>query len=508
MTAVTDPQAVTPPPAAAAHPPIHETLDDRTRWLAFLTILLAQFMNLIDVTIVNVALPSLQAGLGASESQIEWVVAGFILVFALGLLPMGRYGDIVGRKRLFLIGVAAFTVASLLCGLSPSIEFLVASRLIQGAAGAVMMPQVMAIAQTLFPPRARAGAFALFGLTAGLASVTGPILGGTLINADFFGMGWRPIFLINLPVGIFTLLAAWRLLPDLPGNPKLRNDWGGIAIIALAMLALIFPLVEGRSFGWPVWTFVLMAASVPLFIGFVLWEARQNRRNMPQVMPLSLLKAWNFAVGGLMSMIYFSAMPAFFLVLALFLQLGFGFDPQRSGFATVPFPVGVLLGSILSGRLGARWQRERIIAGLVVLFIGIFWLRTVVLGIGTEVDHWTLLPPLFMAGVGLAVSISPLFQTILAGVPVQDAGAGSGALQAIQQAGGALGVAIVSQIFFSTLASSMAEGTARNEAFVEAMSTAMLYNLAAYVLVGIGALLLKAPQYGDERPVAPMPVGD
>lgn len=504
MTSIADPQDM--PPDVA--PEIHDTIDNRTRWAAFLTILIAQFMNLIDVTIVNVALPSLQSGLAATESQIEWVVAGYILVFALGLLPMGRYGDIVGRKRLFLIGVAAFTITSVLCGIAPSIDFLIAARVLQGAAGAVMMPQVMAIAQNLFPPKARGGAFALFGLAAGLAAVTGPILGGVLINADIYGMGWRPIFLINLPIGLFCLIAAARLVPDLPGNPKLRNDWGGIAFIAAAMLALIFPLVEGRMFGWPWWCFALMALSVPLFVGFVLWEARQDRLGRPQVMPISLLKAWNFALGGLMSIVYFSAMPALFLVLALFLQQGFGFDPLQSGLTTVPFPVGILVASVISGKLGARWQKERILAGLTVLFIGIFWLRQEVLAVDTAVDHWDLVAPLFIGGLGIATSIAPLFQTILAGVPVQDAGAGSGALQAIQQAGGALGIAIISQIFFSTLGTSLASGVPQNAAFVDAMSTAMIYNLSAYVVVAIGAFMLRRPAYADTAPAGPAPIID
>lgn len=505
MTAATDPHAL---PDSAPAPEIHDQIDNRTRWAAFLTILIAQFMNLIDVTIVNVALPSLQSGLNATESQIEWVVAGYILVFALGLLPMGRYGDIVGRKRLFLIGVASFTIASVLCGLAPTIEFLVAARILQGAAGAIMMPQVMAIAQNLFPPKARGGAFALFGLTAGLAAVTGPILGGVLINADIMGMGWRPIFLINLPIGLFAFIAAARLVPDLPGNRSLRNDWGGIAFIAAAMLALIFPLVEGRMFGWPWWCFALMAASAPLFIGFVLWEARQDRLGRPQVMPVSLLKAWNFALGGVLSLVYFSAMPALFLVLALFLQQGFGFDPLSSGLATVPFPVGILLASIISGRLGPRWQKQRIIVGVSMLIVGMFWLRQVVLAVDTSVDHWDLLLPLFIGGLGTATSIAPLFQTILAGVPVRDAGAGSGALQAIQQAGGALGIAIISQIFFTTLGNTMAEGASRDTAFVDAMSTAMIYNLAAYAVVGLGAFLLHRPDYADADPKAPMPVID
>lgn len=476
---------------------IHKEISDRTRWLAMGTILIAQFMNLIDVTIVNVALPTMQKGLGASESQIEWIVAGYILVVALMLLPMGRYGDIVGRKRLFLLGVSAFTLASAWCGLAGSADAMIASRLFQGAAGGVMMPQVMAIAQELFEPKKRAGAFALFGLTAGLASVTGPILGGLLVTADIYGLGWRPIFLINLPIGVFCLIAGARLLPDMPGNRALRNDWIGIFLIAAAMIALVFPLVEGRALGWPLWCFAMMAASAPLLICFVFWEMRQERLDRPQLLPISLLKAWNFSVGASLTMIYFSALPAMFLVLALFLQAGFGFDALHSGLATVPFPVGVLIGSIVSSRLGARWLKERIVSGLVLMFGGIFWLRIEINSVVDVVDHWALLPPLMISGVGLALSIAPLFQTILAGVPVRDAGAGSGALQAIQQAGGALGIAIVSQIFFSSVSTGMQSGLGRQDAFQAAMSDALIYNLCAYALVACGALLLRRPAYSE-----------
>ncbi|WP_198654812.1 MFS transporter [Albibacillus kandeliae] len=488
---------------------LHDEISDRTRWLAFAAILLAQFMNLIDVTIVNVAIPSLQRNLGASESQIEWVVAGYILVFALLLLPMGRLGDIIGRKQLFLVGVAAFTIVSAICGMAGSIEMLVIARFLQGMAAAVMMPQVMAIAQNLFAPRHRSGAFSMFGLVAGLASVAGPILGGTLINADLWGLGWRAIFLINLPIGVIAFVAASRLVPTVPGNPKLRNDWIGILFMAAAMLALIFPLVEGRTLGWPVWCFALMCASPVFFAGFVMWEARQERLGNPQLMPITLLKAWNFAIGSTLALVYFSALPALFLVIALYLQSGYGFDPLHSGLTTVPFPVGILVASVINSRLGPRWQKQRILFGLTLLWIGIFWLRSEILATTDAVDHWRFLPALLMSGIGVSFSIAPMFQTILAGVPVKDAGAGSGALQAVQQAGSALGIAVVSQIFFSTLATAFAGGMAQHEAFRSAISTAMLYNLVAYVIVAACALLLKKPQYTDDRaPRAPMPPMD
>lgn len=473
-------------------------------WPAMVTILIANFMNLIDVTIVNVALPSLQKGLGATASQIEWVVAGYILIFALGLLPMGRLGDIVGRKRLFLIGVSVFTLASAICGLSPTIGALIAARVLQGAAAAVMLPQVLAIAQNLFAPRERATAFALFSLSAGLASVAGPLLGGLLISFDIYGLSWRPIFLINLPIGLAALWFGQRLIPDIPGDPKLRNDWAGIGIVALAMFCIIFPLVEGREFGWPAWSFLMMMAAVPLFVWFVMWESRQARHGAPQLMPVHLLKNWNFAIGSGMSLIFFSALPAFFLVFAVYLQNGYGLTPLQSGLTTVPFPLGVLLASVITSQLGPNWLRARIFVGIGILWISVFSVRNVVLGTEDVLNHWDYVVPLFFAGLGLGLSIAPLFQAILAGVPVHDAGSGSGALQAIQQAGGALGIAVVSQVFFSTLGGGMAQGMEHHAVYRGAFSAALIYNLTAYVLVGIGAMILRAGSFDDQVSTKPV----
>ena len=218
------------------------------RWPALATLLLAGFMNLIDITIVNVALPRLQASLGATSTEIEWVVAAYVLAFALGLLPFGRLGDMIGRKRMFLIGIGLFTLFSAFCGLAPSMDTLIAARVLQGLAGAMMMPQVLAIAQVMFPPQERGLAFSLFGLSAGLASVAGPLAGGLLIGADLFGLDWRPIFLVNIPVGIARRRCRPALIPALPPHPNLTVDFGGVAIAGLSILLLVFPLIEGHSY--------------------------------------------------------------------------------------------------------------------------------------------------------------------------------------------------------------------------------------------------------------------
>ncbi len=477
------------------------------RWIALFVILLAMFMNLLDVTIVNVSLPTLQTDMGASSTEIEWVVAGFILTFALGLLPFGRLGDIVGRKKMFMLGVASFTTASILCGLAPNIGFLITARLIQGVAGAIMTPQVLSIAQTIFPPHERAAAFSLFGLTAGLASVTGPVLGGLLLGGDLFGLQWRPIFLINVPIGLFTVIAAAKFIPPIPGNKGMRNDYGGIAIASVAMFMIIFPLIEGRNYEWAAWCFGMIAASIILFAAFVVWEKRQKRLGGAELLPIDLMRNSNFIIGALMSLVFFSAMPSFFLIFALYLQQGYGLTPLWSGLTTMPFSVGVLVASIISGRIGFKWQKQRIAAGIAMLFAGMLTVRVLAQGEGEVLDHLLYVLPLLLSGIGLGVAISPLFQTILAGVPHKDAGSGSGALQALQQAGGAFGVAIVSEIFFRSLMADMASGATPQLGFSHALNQALIYNLVAYVVVFVCIFLLKNPAPVERRPhIEPAPV--
>src|SRR6218665_481012 len=273
---------------AQFHVPQSKAEADPRRWVALAVLLIANFMNLMDVTIVNVALPSLRENLGADLSHIEWVIAAYVLAFALGLLPFGRLGDIVGRTQMFLVGVTAFTIASAACGLAPSIEWLIAARVLQGLAGAIMTPQVLAIATVTFPPEERGQSFSLFGLSAGLAAVAGPIVGGLLIGADLGGLDWRPIFLVNVPVGILAVVLGWFIIPRPPGHPGMKNDFIGIALFGASIVALVYPLVEGRTCGWRGRTLGPVAAS---FVGMALfgwWEGRMAAANQPQLLNFSL----------------------------------------------------------------------------------------------------------------------------------------------------------------------------------------------------------------------------
>ncbi len=464
----------------------------QSRWLAMAVLLAAGFMNLIDVTIVNVAIPSLQRDLAATSSQIEWVVAAYILAFALGLLPFGRLGDTIGRRLMFLLGVAAFTVASTLCGLAPNIETLIAARVLQGVAGAMMSPQTLAIAQVIFPPAERGAAFALFGLAAGLAAVTGPVVGGLLIDANFYGLEWRPIFLVNIPFGVLAIFAGLRYIPPMRGERALGIDWTGILLAGATVLLAVYPLIEGRELGWPAWCFWMMAASVPMAALFVRWQIAQSRRKAPQLLPAALMANRNFMAGTLISTTFFSAVPSFFFILAIYLQVGYGLRPIESGLATLPFSVGVLVSSLVSGRLGLRHQRLRMAVGAAMLVCSMLWLRTMAGGMEPGFAHLTLLPPLLIGGLGLGSTVSPMFQTTLATVPGRDAGSASGGLQAFQQVGGAVGVAIVGQLFFSRLQSAMASGSVPSEAFNSALQLSIIYAAAAFSVVLFAAYFIRS----------------
>ena len=454
---------------------------------------------MIDITIVNVALPSMQKSLGVSESGIEWVVAGFILAFALGLLPFGRYGDIIGKKKIFLIGVTSFSIASLLCGMAVNVEMLIVARIIQGIAGAVMMPQVLALAQIMFPPKERAVAFSLFGLTAGLASVAGPVTGGLLIHANLWGLDWRPIFLINVPIGIACVIAGAHAIPDVKGNPDLKNDWVGIGLAALAIFVPDLPADRRPR---------LRLAGLELRHD----GGRHSRRDasaggsaarMPGARPSSSAQPdanRNFVFGRLGLTVFFSAMPGFFLILALFLQSGYQLDALHSGLTTIPFPIGVLVASIVAGRLGGKSPKLRIVFGAGLLVAAMLLLRHVVAGVGDHLVSTDFILPLLLGGLGTGITISPLFQTALAGVPPRDAGSGSGTLQSIQQVGGAFGVAIISQIFFSLLAAHMAGGLSQHEAFKASFETAVIYNIVCYVLVALSTLFLNIPPMHAAQP--------
>jgi MFS family permease len=367
----------------------------------------------------------------------------------------------------------------------------------------------LAIATVTFPPEERGQSFSLFGLSAGLAAVAGPIIGGLLIGANWGGLDWRPIFLVNVPIGILAVVLGWFIIPRPPGHPDLKNDYVGIVLFGASMVALVYPIIEGRSYGWPAWTWGLMAAALVGMALFVFWERYRAANDQPQLLNYSLITNSQFLLGAGGLTVFSSGIPGFFMVISLLLQAGFGFTPLESGLTNTPFSVGVLVVSLIAGRFGQSWLRTRAALSAVLLTAGMVWLHLIIGNITDSIDHWSFLPPLFIAGIGLGLGFSSLFQLVLATVPPRDAGAGAGSLQAVQQVGGAVGVALIGQIFFSILEGARDWGaTSIHEAFTVSAATATWYQIGSFGLVFLLVFLIRGRGQGSEggarAPAAPV----
>jgi EmrB/QacA subfamily drug resistance transporter len=441
-----DAQILAPPAATGA------TADPR-RWLTLIILLLAAFMNLLDVSIVNIAIPSIQRNLHASYADVQWALAGYTLAYALVLITGGRLGDTFGRKRLFLIGVTGFTIMSALCGAAQSPGMLIACRVAQGAMGAIMVPQVLAVIQVIFPPAERIKALAGFGVTAGLGTISGPLIGGLLIQHNLFGLGWRPIFLINVPVGIITVVVSAVLVRESRAASPPRLDPAGVGLVTVALLLLLFPLVQGRQLGWPAWTFISMAASVPVFALFVWYEQIKSRRDGSPLVPMRLFRERGFSAGMAIAVTFFLGIASYGLVLTLFLQLGLGFTPLHAGLTFLPFSLGVLASSGAAARLAPRFGRGVTMAGALVIAAGMAGVIAATDHYGAAVTTWDLVPGLVAAGLGLGAVIAPLADIVLARVPSQDAGSASGVFNTGLQLGNSIGIALIGVIFFGMLGS-------------------------------------------------------
>ncbi|MGJ6964012.1 MFS transporter [Streptosporangium sp. G11] len=422
----------------------------RWRWVALFVVLAAETMDLLDAMITVIAAPSIQKELGGSSSMIQWLSAGYTLAMAIGLVTGGRLGDIYGRRRMFVVGAFGFTLFSLLCGLATSPEMLIGARVLQGLAGAVMVPQGLGIIKEVFPPRELAAAFGAFGPVMALATVAGPVLAGWLVDGDFFGTGWRMIFLINLPIGLIALLGALRYLPASKTSHASRLDLTGTGLISAASFLLIFPLVQGRDLDWPAWTFALMAASVPVFALFCAHQSRKERAGGDPLVVMSLFRKRSFTGGLLTGLVFFSGMVGFSLVFGLYIQIALGYDPLKAGLAGLPNAVGTLVGFVLVNASGlARKVGRRLIhIGAVAMAGGVIGVALTFSVAGMSVTPWQLTPALLLTGAGMSLIMAPFFDIVLAGVEPHESGSASGTLTAVQQLGGALGAAAIGTLFF------------------------------------------------------------
>ncbi|MFI0407734.1 MFS transporter [Actinomadura sp. 3N508] len=422
----------------------------RWRWAALFVILAGEIMDMLDALITNVAAPTIRAELGGSAATVQWLAAGYTLAMAIGLITGGRLGDLYGRRRMFLIGAAGFTAASLLCGIAVSPGMLVGARVTQGLFGALILPQGIGLIKQMFPPKEMAVAFSVFGPVMGLASVGGPVLAGWLIDADLFGTGWRMIFLINLPLGAAAILAGLKFLPSGRSERATRLDLPGAALASLAAALLIYPLVQGREHDWPAWTFLMMAASLAVWAVFAWYEARKHRSGGDPLIVPSLFRKRGFTGGLIVGLVFFAAIAGLGLVLSLFFQMGLGFSPLKAGLSQIPWSVGTVLGFGLVQAV-QRFGRRVIHAGALIMAAGIAGFHATLLHAGIDVTPWHLVPALTLTGLGMGLLMGPFFDTALAGVEPEETGSAGGTLTAVQQLGAALGAAVLGTIFFGLL---------------------------------------------------------
>jgi EmrB/QacA subfamily drug resistance transporter len=418
------------------------------RWWILFVILAAEVMDLLDGTIVNVAAPSIRGDLGATLTQLQWVTGGYALAFAVGLVTGARLGDIFGRRQMFLLGVAGFTLSSAACGLATSPEMLIGCRLVQGLFAASMIPQGFGIVRQVFPPSEVGKAFGMFGPVIGGSAILGPIVGGLLVDANLGGEGWRTIFLVNVPLGIVAFVAGWRLLPEsrAPRRPSL--DVLGAILASAAAGLLIYPLIQGNDAGWPAWTYASMLGSAAVLALFVVHERRRERAGRDPLVTMTVFRrrSYSAGVGGVTLM--FGAVIGLMFIFSLYLQMGLRYSAVSTGLALGPWALGTAIGAGTSGGfLTPKIGRHALHLGLALLAVAVGAMLVVVHGgHGTSVGPFVA--PLFVAGLGMGVVVAPLFRFILAGVADDEVGSASGVLNAMQQLGGAAGIAALGNVFF------------------------------------------------------------
>ena len=457
----------------------------RSRAVGVAVLLVATFMDLLDTTIVNVGLPSIRRDLDASDSQVEWIVSGYVLSFAVGLITAGRLGDAVGRKRVFLSGVAGFTAASLLAGVAASAEVLVAARFVQGAFAAAMVPQVLSIIQVLFAPRERAGVLGAFGAVNGAAAVAGPLLGGLLITYDVAGLDWRGTFLINLPIGLALLVLGARSIPESRSPEPVRFDPLGVTLLTGSLLLVVFALIEGRPHDWAWWVWTLLVVGLVLGAAFAALQRHEELAGRAPLVPPSLLRDRGDAAGVLTVFAFFAASASFFLILTIYLQVGLRFSPLHAALSVLPFSLAAFVASGASVPLVDRLGKWLVLGGCLGLAAATVWLGQSVHAHGDDLSAAGIVGPTILGGASLALAVVPLFDVALAGADPGAAGAASGVLGTFDQIGSALGIAVVGVVFFGVIGTDFSSGSVR-----DALITGLRVPVVALLAAAAASLLL------------------
>jgi EmrB/QacA subfamily drug resistance transporter len=438
------------------------------RWLVLTVVIIAEMMDLLDATIVNVAGPTLAAKLGASPTDLQWVIGGYALALGSGLILGGRLGDRFGARNMFLFGLAGFTLASLLCALAPSVGILILLRFAQGFVGAMLLPQGFSLIRDAFPPEEFGKAFAAYGPAFGLGGILGPIIGGFLIQANLFDLGWRTVFLVNVPIGIVAVVLAVRFVQKGGADHGLKIDLVGALLVIAASGMLVYPLIKGQEAGWPFWTYAMFAGSLVLFGLFAWLERSAAKAGKTTLIDPSIFtkRAYTLGLGGLA--LYFAGFTGVYLILTLFVQFGEHFTSAEAGLANIPIAVGSAIGGGISGGFLAEKIGGRITLqlGALIQLVGVvlLWLSV------PHLDHfsiWQMVPALVVSGIGTGLIAAPLFGTILATVEGRQSGSASGVMSAVQSVFSSVGVAIFGTVFFNRALVGQADVGFRNALIIQ-----------------------------------------
>ncbi len=461
---------------------------DKVRWGALALVMVGTFVTILDYFIANVAIPSIQSGLHASPAQVQLIFAGYGVALTAGLITGGRLGDLYGRRRMFGIGLAVFTVASLACGLAPTATDLVLARIVQGVGAALLVPQVLGILSTMYTGEHRAKAFTAYGLVIGLAGVFGQLVGGALISLNIDGLDWRAVFLINVPIGLLGLLFIPKVLPKIASTPGASLDLLGAFLVTGALGLLVYCLVEGREQHWPVWSWAGLILAVVLAVEAIVHLRRLAARGGQPLIDPGMFANRTFSVGLAATVTYFLSMGSFFLLFAFYLQQGRGLSALQSGLLFIALGSGYFGTSVLATSLSKLMGRQLVAVGPVTIALGYGLVALTVHEIGIGGDIGWLIPGLLVAGFGMGMTTGPLTNTVLMGVDPQHAAAASGAVNTAQEGGAAIGVAIAGTVFYPALGN-----VVHAESFAHALQVSLIPLMAFGILAALIAQLLPRP---------------
>lgn len=464
--------------------------------VALLIVLFGSFMDLVDATIVIVAAPAIARDMGAGDAQIQWTIAAYTLALGAGLITGGRLGDQFGRKRLFMIGLAGFMVTSALCALAVDPAMLIGMRAAQGLTAGIMVPQVFGVIRASFAPAERAKAFGAYGAVQGLASVAGPLLGGFLVEADLFGLGWRTIFWINVPFSVLALVVGAKVLPESRSARTARLDVVGALLAASGILLVLLPIIQTETWGWTAASYALLAVGIVTLTFFLVYERGLAGRGGEPAFDPALLRIRAFAVGLGASLLFFGGIGSFFLTLSVYLQAGTGRTAWETGLVILPYALGSVATSGVGVALAVKAGRTLLITGSLTIAASQLVLLAVIRD-GSAPGYWLLALALFIGGLGLGLAAPVLVNVVLAGVPGRNAGAAGGVLSTVNQIGGAIGIAVLGTIFFAAV-DRPTTGPPGPADYGHALSIVLVISAVLYLAAGL--VMLALPKTGADTP--------